>query len=118
LSRSAPSPQTARPTSLRHVSTLIDQVGCATVRPHEAAEAAQLLGGVDVLARDPARTPPTSTTAAPSATARSTAASAAPGSYVAPGSKNESGVRLTMAMTASSSGPERARASRSVTRAS
>ncbi len=52
----------------------------------------------------PAFTPPMSIRSAPAATAASTALSAASSAYVVPRSKNESGVRFTIAMTAKSPG--------------
>ena len=52
----------------------------------------------------PAFTPPMSMISAPSSTARSTARSALSSAKVAPRSKNESGVRLTIAITTSSPG--------------
>ncbi len=51
---------------------------------------------------------------APSATARLAASSAAPNSQVAPRSKNESGVRLTTAMTANEPGGTSSRPMRSI----
>jgi hypothetical protein len=53
----------------------------------------------------PALTPPMSMMSAPSATARSTARRAASSVKVAPLSKNESGVRFTIAITAGSAAP-------------
>lgn len=105
LSRSAPASATRRATPLRYVSTLITSDGWRARIPATKSTVRRSSSSSLTGSPYPAFTPPISTRSAPSATALSMASYAASVAYVAPRSKNESGVRLTIAIRANSPGP-------------
>lgn len=104
LSRSAPAAIASTATSARQVSMEITTSGKAARTAAMVPTVRRISSITSTSSPGPAFTPPMSMISAPSVTARSTARSALSWAKVAPRSKNESGVRLTMAITASSPG--------------
>ncbi len=102
LMSSAPAATASRATAPRHVSTETTRCGCLSWTAAMNGTTRSISSATDTSGPSPAFTPPTSTMSAPAATALSTAATAASNAKVAPESKKESGVRLTIAITAKS----------------
>lgn len=91
---------TSRATSARHVSMEMTTSGKRSRTLTTVGSVRRSSSAASTVLPGPAFTPPMSMMSAPSATAASTARSAASSANVAPRSKNESGVRFTIAITA------------------
>ncbi len=100
LIRSAPAAIASRATSARQVSIEITTSGNRSRTAATVGTLRRSSSLASTVAPGPAFTPPMSMMSAPSVIACSTARSAASSANVAPWSKNESGVRLTIAITA------------------